>query len=118
MIVTDDPTSTASRLRKFVPELSVEDILATPYLWIGTVDSICDQVRAARERSGFTYFTVFHHSLEAAIPVTRRLHTDVEPNTSATSVRFADCRERPGWRCYSRIIGCTGPGRGPRCLVP
>jgi alkanesulfonate monooxygenase SsuD/methylene tetrahydromethanopterin reductase-like flavin-dependent oxidoreductase (luciferase family) len=50
--VTDDPTSAAARLRKLVPELSVEDILATPYLWIGTVDSICDQVRGARERWG------------------------------------------------------------------
>jgi probable F420-dependent oxidoreductase len=73
VIVTDEPTSAAERLRKRVPELSVEDILATPYLWIGTVDSICDQVRAARERWGFTYFTVFHHSLEAATPVATRL---------------------------------------------
>ena len=73
VIVTHDPTSAAERLRKLVPELSVEDILATPYLWIGTVDSICDQVRAARERWGFTYFTLFQHSLEAATPVVTRL---------------------------------------------
>ena len=73
VIVTDDPASAAARLRKFIPELSVEDILATPYLWIGTVDSICDQVHAARERWGFTYFTVLHRSLEAATPVVTRL---------------------------------------------
>jgi hypothetical protein len=73
VIVTNDPTSAAERLHKLVPELSVEDILATPYLWIGTVDSICDQVRAARERWGFSYFTLFHHSLKAATPVVTRL---------------------------------------------
>jgi probable F420-dependent oxidoreductase len=73
VIVTDDPTSTAERLHKRLPELSVNDILATPYLWIGTVESICDQLLAARERWGFSYFTVFHHSLEAATPIVTRL---------------------------------------------
>jgi probable F420-dependent oxidoreductase len=73
VIVTDDPTGAAEGLRKRVPELSAEDILATPYLWIGTVESICDQVRAARERWGFSYFTVFQHSLEAATPVVTQL---------------------------------------------
>jgi probable F420-dependent oxidoreductase len=73
VMVTDDPTSTAERLRERAPELSVDDILATPYLWIGTVESICDKVRAARERWGFSYFTVFQHSLEAATPVVTQL---------------------------------------------
>jgi hypothetical protein len=73
VIVTDDPTSTAERLRERAPELTVSDILTTPYLWIGTVESICDHVVAARERWGFSYFTVFHHSLEAATPIVRQL---------------------------------------------
>lgn len=73
VILTDDRPRAAQRLREFVPELSVEDILATPYFWIGTVESICDQVLAARERWGFSYFTVFHHSLEAATPIVTRL---------------------------------------------
>jgi alkanesulfonate monooxygenase SsuD/methylene tetrahydromethanopterin reductase-like flavin-dependent oxidoreductase (luciferase family) len=73
VIVTDDPTGVAESLRKLVPELRAEDILATPYLWIGTVESICDTVRAARDRWGFSYFTLFQHSLEAATPVVTRL---------------------------------------------
>ena len=32
-----------------------------------------DQVLAVRERWGFSYFTVFHHSLEAATPIVTRL---------------------------------------------
>jgi hypothetical protein len=37
VILTADPRGAAERLRKLVPELSVDDILTTPYLWIGTV---------------------------------------------------------------------------------
>jgi len=73
VIVTDDPTGAAEGLRQLVPELSAEDILATPYVWVGTVESICDKVRAVRERWGFSYFTLFDHSLEAAIPVVTKL---------------------------------------------
>jgi len=73
VVVTDDPIRTAERLREHAPELSINDILATPYLWIGTIESICDHVLAARERWGFSYFTVFHHSLEAATPIVGQL---------------------------------------------
>jgi probable F420-dependent oxidoreductase len=71
--ITDDPRGTAERARELLPELSVEDILATPYLWIGTVQSICERILAARERWGFSYFTVFHDSLEATTPIVTRL---------------------------------------------
>ena len=71
--ITDDPRGTAERARELLPELGVEDILATPYLWIGTVQSICEQILAARERWGFSYFTVFHHSLAAASPIVTHL---------------------------------------------
>lgn len=73
VIVTDDPRGAAERVRDRVPELSIDDILATPYLWIGSVESICDDISAARERWGFSYFTVFQHSLDAATPVVARL---------------------------------------------
>jgi probable F420-dependent oxidoreductase len=73
VIVTDEPRRAAERAREALPELSVENILDTPYLWIGTVESICEQILAARERWGFSYFTVFHHSLQAATPIITRL---------------------------------------------
>ena len=73
VIVTDDRRGAAERVAARLPELSVDDILATPYLWIGSVDSICEHVLAARERWGFSYFTVFDHSFDAAIPIVARL---------------------------------------------
>ncbi len=73
VIVTDDPRGAAEGLREFIPELSVEDILATPYIWIGTVESICDDIAAARERWGLSYFSVFHDSLTSVAPIISRL---------------------------------------------
>jgi hypothetical protein len=73
VIVTDDPRGTAERARVPLPELSVDAILGTPYLWIGTIESICEGVLAARERWGFSYFTVFNHSIEAVTPIVNRL---------------------------------------------
>jgi hypothetical protein len=73
VIVTDDPRGTAERARESLPELSVDDILGTPYLWIGTIGSICEGVLAARERWGFSYFTVFNDSIEAVTPIVNSL---------------------------------------------
>jgi len=72
MIITEDPRRTAEGLRDSLAG-SVEDMLATPYLWIGTGESICEHVLAVRARWGFSYFTVFHDALEAAAPIVTRL---------------------------------------------
>lgn len=71
--MTDEPRDAAERVRDSYPELNAAEILATPYLWIGTVDSICDQLNAARERWGTSYFTVLQFSLEAAAPIVKQL---------------------------------------------
>lgn len=76
VIVTDDPRGAAENVVSRVSELGVDDVLATPYLWIGSVDSICEHVLAARERWGFSYFTVFEHSLDAATPIVDRLASE------------------------------------------
>jgi probable F420-dependent oxidoreductase len=73
VVVTDDPLRAAERMQDQLADASVDDVLATPYLWIGTVESICEHVRAARERWGFSYFTVFSDALDAAAPVVARL---------------------------------------------
>lgn len=73
VVVTDDPRGSAELARERLPELSVEDILGSPYLWIGTVESIGEDILAARERWGFSYFTVFHDSLQAVSPIVARL---------------------------------------------
>jgi probable F420-dependent oxidoreductase len=73
VIITDDARHAAERVREPMPELSIDDILATPFLWVGTVESICEHVLEVRQRWGFSYLTVFHDSLETAAPVIARL---------------------------------------------
>jgi hypothetical protein len=37
------------------------------------IESICEGVLAARERWGFSYFTVFNDSIETVTPIVNRL---------------------------------------------
>jgi probable F420-dependent oxidoreductase len=73
VVITDDPRAAAEDVRQSLPELGVEDVLGSPYLWVGTVESICEQLLGARERWGLSYFTVFHHALHEVAPIVTRL---------------------------------------------
>ena len=68
--VTDDRRSALERIQPHVPELSLEDLEGTPYLLVGTLDAIVEQLQAARERWGISYVTVRD---EALAPVVARL---------------------------------------------
>ncbi|WP_430335130.1 LLM class F420-dependent oxidoreductase [Rhodococcus sp. ACT016] len=49
--------------------LSVEEILNSPYLAIGTYEEIADQIRNVREKTSMSYVGVFPTQLEAFAPV-------------------------------------------------
>lgn len=53
--------------------VSTEVILQAPYLLIGSVEQICDDLLARRERYGISYISVFENSLEALAPVIEKL---------------------------------------------
>jgi probable F420-dependent oxidoreductase len=53
--------------------VSTDVILQAPYLLIGTVDQICEDLLARRERYGISYISVFEQSLEVLAPVVARL---------------------------------------------
>ncbi|MDX6361913.1 MAG: hypothetical protein QOC85_916 [Streptomyces sp.] len=52
-----------------VPDLTREQLLALPIVLVGTVEEIIGQVRAQRERYGFSYLTVLEPFMEAFAPV-------------------------------------------------
>ena len=54
-------------------KVSTDVILQAPYLLLGTVDQICEDLLARRERYGISYISVFEHSLEALAPAVARL---------------------------------------------
>lgn len=54
-------------------DVSIEMILQAPYLLLGTIDQICEDLLARRERYGISYINVFEQSLEVLAPVIERL---------------------------------------------
>jgi probable F420-dependent oxidoreductase len=73
VVVTLDRRAAAERLRHRLPELTTDEILATPYLLLGTADQLVEQLVAHREQFGFSYWTVFEGAMEAFTPVVERL---------------------------------------------
>ncbi|MFF1448973.1 LLM class F420-dependent oxidoreductase [Streptomyces sp. NPDC058274] len=68
-VVTDDREAAVEEVLPRVPDLTREQLLALPIVLVGTVEEIIGQVRAQRERYGFSYLTVLEPFMEAFAPV-------------------------------------------------
>jgi len=44
-----------------------------PSVFIGSVDRIVDEMRARRDRYGFSYYVVLDHTVEKVMPIVARL---------------------------------------------
>jgi probable F420-dependent oxidoreductase len=88
VVITDDRYAAAEKLvaedrRDFEAAgatderalLTVEETLETPFLLIGTVDEIAAQLRASRERWGYSYITVHEPYMRTFAPVIERLRS-------------------------------------------
>ena len=73
VVVTDDRHRAAQELTKRWPSLTAEELIESPYLLIGTVDQMVEDLRARRERWGISYYTTFEPYLDALAPVVNRL---------------------------------------------
>ncbi|MEU6101208.1 LLM class F420-dependent oxidoreductase [Streptomyces flaveolus] len=71
--VTGDREAAVRPLLEHVPHLTAGQALDLPLFLMGTLEEITAQVRAQRERYGFTYLTVLEPSMEAFAPVMRAL---------------------------------------------
>jgi probable F420-dependent oxidoreductase len=75
VVVTGDRVAAAAALASKLG-LSTEQALDSPYLLIGSVESIADQLQMTRDRLGFSYFAVFQQDLKTFAPVIRSLKED------------------------------------------
>ena len=84
IVVTDDREQVADFALKAIErglsanievdkEVTIDDVLGSPYLAIGTFDEIADQVRATREATGMSYVGVVPTQMEAFAPVLEQL---------------------------------------------
>ncbi|MFI1358006.1 LLM class F420-dependent oxidoreductase [Streptomyces sp. NPDC020898] len=63
--VTDDPGAALQPLLSRQPQLTEDQALELPIVLVGTLEQITGQLRAARERYGFTYITVLEPCMES-----------------------------------------------------
>jgi probable F420-dependent oxidoreductase len=74
VVQTDDRHATAEELSaEFGPDLTADELLETPFLLIGTVAEMAEQLVRHRDRYGFSYITVHEPYLEAFAPVIESL---------------------------------------------
>ena len=71
--VTDHRYIAAEELAGRWPQLSAADILQTPYVLIGTVDQIVEDLQMRRERWGISYYVIFERDMDTFAPVVARL---------------------------------------------
>ncbi|WP_211188569.1 LLM class F420-dependent oxidoreductase [Gordonia asplenii] len=80
IVITDDREATADMALKALEQgyppniardvtLTVDDILASPYLAFGTFEQIADQIREVRRRTSMSYVGVFPTQMDAFAPV-------------------------------------------------
>ena len=74
VVVTDDRRRAAVELASGRwSQLSVEDILETPFALVGTVDQMVEDLRARRERWGISYYSIHEPYMDAFAAVVERL---------------------------------------------
>jgi probable F420-dependent oxidoreductase len=77
--VTNDRRAAAAEIAERLGQLSADDVLDSPYLFIGTAGQIAEQVTTARERWGITTWVSFaerprsDQTLETLVPVIEEL---------------------------------------------
>lgn len=73
VIVTDDRRRAAEELTDRWKQLSIDEILQSPYVLIGTVDELVEDLTRRRERWDISYYVVFEPYVNAFAPVVARL---------------------------------------------
>jgi probable F420-dependent oxidoreductase len=67
--ITDDPERVASRIAEFVPGASADDLLGSPYMWIGTPEQIATQVLASENRWGINRYVIRDTAIDSVGPI-------------------------------------------------
>ena len=73
VIVTDDRQAAADELTSRWSQLMPEEILESPFVLIGSVDQMAEDLQARRERWGISYYVVPEPYLDDFAPIVARL---------------------------------------------
>jgi hypothetical protein len=73
VVVTDNRRQAAEELARRWTQLSPEEILQSPYVPLGTVDQLVEDLQARRQRWGISSYTIFEPYMDACAPIVSRL---------------------------------------------
>ena len=75
MVFAGQRQSAAERLarKRGWSGLSPEQVLEMPSVFIGSIDHVADEMRARRERYGFSYYVILDRAMNAVAPLVARL---------------------------------------------
>jgi probable F420-dependent oxidoreductase len=73
VLVVDDRWRAAEELARHWPQLTPEEFLDSPFVLVGTIDQMLEDLLARRQRWGFSYFTIREPYLSAFAPVVGQL---------------------------------------------
>jgi probable F420-dependent oxidoreductase len=73
VLVVDDRWRAAEELARDRPQLTPEEFLDSPFVLLGTIDQMAEDLLARRQRWGFSYFTIHEPYLSAFAPVVGQL---------------------------------------------
>ncbi|HEY2541306.1 MAG TPA: LLM class F420-dependent oxidoreductase [Stellaceae bacterium] len=73
VVVADDRSRAAGELARDWHQLTPEEILDSPFVLVGTIDQMAEDLLARRQRWGFSYFTIREPYLSAFAPVVGQL---------------------------------------------
>jgi hypothetical protein len=73
VVVTDNRQKAAEELTTRWTQLTPEEILRSPYVLLGTVEQMVEDLQARRDRWGISYYVVQEPYLEAFAPVVARI---------------------------------------------
>ncbi len=67
--ITDDAPRAAEAIAKLITGASAEDLLSAPFMWMGTVQQIADQVLGAEQRWGINRYVIRDSAIEEVVAV-------------------------------------------------
>jgi hypothetical protein len=73
VVVTEYRCQAAEELATRWSQLTPDEILESPYVLIGTVDQMIEDLQECRKRWGISYYVVFEPYVDAFAPVVTRL---------------------------------------------
>jgi probable F420-dependent oxidoreductase len=73
VIVTDNRCAAAENLTSRWPQLTPDEFLQSPFVLMGTMDQIVEDLHARRERWGFSSYVMFESYMDSFAPILARI---------------------------------------------